>query len=79
MGAALMYIAAMRMGSGASPGVINTVLFGYMLTYFPTLALTNTLAIVLTLKTVGSIMVDSVMVEPCFHRGFMLRPVISSL
>lgn len=43
-GAVLMFGAAAMMKGGQSPGVINGVFFGYMLTYFPTLALTNTLA-----------------------------------
>lgn len=44
-GAALMFFATTMMKGGASPGAINWVFFGYMLTYFPTLALTNTLAL----------------------------------
>jgi nucleoside transporter len=43
LGAGLLYIASTQMGS-ASPSAINTIFFGYMLTFFPTLALTNTLA-----------------------------------
>jgi nucleoside transporter len=43
LGAGLMYFATTLMGQ-SSPGVINGVFFGYMLTYFPTLALTNTVA-----------------------------------
>ena len=45
LGAALMFLATMLMrGANPSPDMINLVFFGYMLTYFPTLALTNTLA-----------------------------------
>lgn len=43
LGAALMYHATSGMGS-ASPTTINMIFFFYMLTFFPTLALTNTLA-----------------------------------
>lgn len=43
-GAAIMFAAATQMKAGASPNAINIIFFGYMLTYFPTLALTNTLA-----------------------------------
>ncbi|MEO6182011.1 MAG: MFS transporter [Verrucomicrobiota bacterium] len=43
-GAALMFYATTLMKGGATPNAINGVFFGYMLTYFPTLALTNTLA-----------------------------------
>lgn len=43
-GAALMFLATKMMGPDANPTTINTIFFGYMLTYFPTLALTNTLA-----------------------------------
>ena len=40
-----MYYATTLMGpTGSTPTEINWVLFGYMLTYFPTLALTNTVA-----------------------------------
>ncbi len=42
-GGGLMFSASMFMGN-ASPSMINTLFFLYMLTYFPTLALTNTLA-----------------------------------
>lgn len=46
MGAALMFYATMQMRSGTpSPSVINLAFFGHMLTYYPTLALTNTLAL----------------------------------
>ncbi|MEP6662023.1 MAG: MFS transporter [Verrucomicrobiota bacterium] len=44
LGAGLMFFAARQMGAGAAPNAINGIFFGYMLTYFPTLALTNTLA-----------------------------------
>ncbi len=44
IGAALMLYATTLMKAGAAPTAINGVFFGYMLTYFPTLALTNTLA-----------------------------------
>ena len=44
-GAGLMYDASQLMVTSApSPSTINTVFFLYMLTYFPTLALTNTVA-----------------------------------
>lgn len=43
LGGVLMYGATRLMGH-ASPGVINLVFFFYMLTYFPTLALVNTIA-----------------------------------
>jgi nucleoside transporter len=43
LGAALMYLATTMMGH-ASPNWINLVFFLYMLTYFPTLALVNTIA-----------------------------------
>lgn len=45
VGALTMFAAiSMMKVSDPSPNVINWVLFAYMLTYFPTLALTNTLA-----------------------------------
>jgi nucleoside transporter len=45
LGAALMYLATTLMsGPSPVPSAINGVLFGYMLTYYPTLALTNTVA-----------------------------------
>jgi nucleoside transporter len=44
LGAALMFVATLMMKGGQSPGAINFVFFLYMLTYFPTLALTNTIA-----------------------------------
>ncbi|MCA9053619.1 MAG: MFS transporter, partial [Planctomycetaceae bacterium] len=43
LGAALMYFATTLMGA-STPNAINGVFFGYMLTYYPTLALTNTVA-----------------------------------
>ena len=43
-GAAIMFYAATLMKGHATPGTINLYFFFYMLTYFPTLALTNTLA-----------------------------------
>lgn len=45
MGALLMFGATMLMGGESpSPGLINLAFFAHMLTYFPTLALTNTIA-----------------------------------
>src|SRR5436190_21628515 len=45
LGAALMLLATTLMkATSPSPPAINLAFFGYMLTYFPTLALTNTLA-----------------------------------
>src|SRR5215471_12649123 len=45
VGGLLMIAATTLMKSGTpQPGFINTAFFGYMLTYFPTLALTNTIA-----------------------------------
>jgi nucleoside transporter len=45
LGAAIMFGAATLMKStDPSPNAINIAFFGYMLTYFPTLALTNTVA-----------------------------------
>ena len=44
LGAAAMGAAIAMMGSGASPDAINLVFFLHMLCYFPTLALTNSLA-----------------------------------
>lgn len=43
-GAVLMLLATFLMKAGQPPGFINLVFFLYMLTYFPTLALTNTIA-----------------------------------
>jgi len=46
LGAAAMFAATFVMsGETPSPAVINGILFGYMLCYFPTLALTNSLAL----------------------------------
>ena len=44
LGAGLMLWATQKMTGGGTPSEINWIFFGYMLTYFPTLALTNTLA-----------------------------------
>ncbi|MEP7270176.1 MAG: MFS transporter [Acidobacteriota bacterium] len=45
LGAAIMYGTTLMMQSATpSPDLINLALFGYTLTFFPTLALTNTLA-----------------------------------
>lgn len=44
-GAGLMFLATLSMAAGAKPMVIVGLIFVYMLTYFPTLALTNTLAL----------------------------------
>lgn len=44
MGAILMFVATVMMTGGSPPSAINFVFFLYMLTYFPTLALTNTIA-----------------------------------
>jgi nucleoside transporter len=45
LGAAIMFGAStLMMAQTPVPGAINAAFFGYMLTYFPTLALTNTLA-----------------------------------
>jgi nucleoside transporter len=45
LGAAIMFFATTMMKSqNPSPDAINVVIFGYQLTYFPTLALANTLA-----------------------------------
>ncbi|MFU8847827.1 MAG: MFS transporter [Opitutales bacterium] len=43
-GGLLMYGSTYLMTAGAAPAAINWIFFGYMLTYFPTLALTNTIA-----------------------------------
>jgi len=44
-GAVLMYLATVLMQAATpDPNMINVVFFGYMLTYYPTLALTNTVA-----------------------------------
>jgi len=44
LGAGFMWLAMQKMSAGGSPTEINWIFFGYMLTYFPTLALTNTIA-----------------------------------
>jgi nucleoside transporter len=44
IGAAIMFFATTLMAQKASPTAIIVAIFGYQLTYFPTLALTNTLA-----------------------------------
>ena len=45
LGAVVMFLAATMMSAqNPSPDAINIAIFGYQLTYFPTLALTNTLA-----------------------------------
>ncbi len=44
LGAGFMLIAAFMMKGGSSPGAINFMFFLYVLTYFPTLALVNTVA-----------------------------------
>ena len=44
-GAVFMFAATTMMKSGSTPNAINLAFFGYMLTYYPTLALTNTLAL----------------------------------
>ncbi|MFM1769390.1 MAG: putative nucleoside transporter YegT [Verrucomicrobiota bacterium] len=45
LGAGFMYYATTLMtGANPSPGAINTMFFAHMLTYYPTLALTNTIA-----------------------------------
>ncbi len=41
IGAGLMYYATTMMMGGETPSAINLVIFGYMLAYFPTLALSN--------------------------------------
>ena len=43
-GGGIMFAATTMMTGEVSPAVINLFFFGYMLTYFPTLSLTNTLA-----------------------------------
>lgn len=45
LGAAIMYFATTKMVLGTTPSSINLVLAGYMLTYYPTLALSNTIAL----------------------------------
>lgn len=45
LGAAFMYYATTLMGAAnPSPSAINTMFFAHMMTYYPTLALTNTIA-----------------------------------
>ena len=45
VGAAVMFYATSQMSAGAvNPNTLNIIFFIYMLTYFPTLALTNTVA-----------------------------------
>ncbi|MCI0391145.1 MAG: MFS transporter [Acidobacteria bacterium] len=44
LGAAIMILATTLMAQRATPAAIIITIFGYQLTYFPTLALTNTLA-----------------------------------
>ena len=45
MGAGLMFLATLMMKAATpSPSIINYLFFAHMLTYFPTLALTNTIA-----------------------------------
>ena len=45
IGAAFMYLATTQMTGGtASPNLINGIFFGHMLAYYPTLALSNTVA-----------------------------------
>ena len=44
-GGLIMLVATACMASGMSPGLINGVFLGYMLTYYPTLALSNTVAL----------------------------------
>jgi nucleoside transporter len=44
LGGIIMFAAAQMMAGGSAPGMINWAFFGYMLTYYPTLALTNTVA-----------------------------------
>ncbi len=43
-GGLFMFVSTRLMIAGASPGAINWIFFGYMLTFFPTLVLTNTIA-----------------------------------
>lgn len=45
LGAALMLGAAAAMESGFAPASINAIFFGYMLAYYPSLALANTIAL----------------------------------
>ena len=43
-GGGLMFLAMQNMDGATSPDMLNWIFFGYMLTYYPTLALTNTVA-----------------------------------
>ena len=45
LGAGAMFFSASLMGSGTEPSTIIILLAGYMLTYYPTLALSNTIAL----------------------------------
>lgn len=45
VGGLIMLAATVCMARGQSPALINGVFFGYMLTYYPTLALSNTVAL----------------------------------
>jgi nucleoside transporter len=45
LGAGAMYLAATLMSRGTTPGTIIILIAGYMLTYYPTLALSNTIAL----------------------------------
>lgn len=45
LGAGAMYLAANLMTKGSDPGSIIILIAGYMLTYYPTLALSNTIAL----------------------------------
>ncbi|MGZ0655297.1 MFS transporter [Coraliomargarita sp. W4R72] len=44
LGASLMLVATICMSNGQPPSIINFVFLGYMLAYYPTLALSNTIA-----------------------------------
>lgn len=44
LGGVMMLVAASMMKPGVSPALINWIFFGHMLCYYPTLALTNTIA-----------------------------------
>ena len=44
LGGGIMYYAATHMSSGSAPGTINILIAGHMLTYYPTIALSNTIA-----------------------------------
>lgn len=45
LGGIVMLAAAQAMASGMAPAGINSIFFGYMLAYYPTLALSNTIAL----------------------------------